>query len=172
MTMTTRAEAEAAAGNLGRCSRYLPATWLAFDVGDKIVAATTDGHIMANDATRSQYTYDHDLRCWKPWTILLALSSRRRDDDMSMLVTTELLDFSEPDPHFEALRLTSGGRMQPLPVPPRRTSNLLPGHGGTNKVWLAPRPRGELGGCCPSRDERHQAPAGDPARVDEGYSPP
>jgi hypothetical protein len=65
--------------------------------GNKIVAATTDGHIMVYDATRSQYTYDHDLRCWKPWTILLALSSsRRHDDDMSMLVATELLDFSEP----------------------------------------------------------------------------
>jgi hypothetical protein len=86
--------------------------------GDKIVAATTDGHIMVYDAKRSQYTYDHDLRCWKAWTILLTISSRHRDD-MSMLVTTQLLDFSEPDLHFEAFRLTSGGRLHPLPVPPR-----------------------------------------------------
>jgi hypothetical protein len=70
--------------------------------GNKMVAATTDGHIKVYDATRSQYTYDHDLRCWKPWTILLALSSsRRHDDDMSMLVATELLDFSEPGTDYQ-----------------------------------------------------------------------
>ena len=158
MTMTTRAEGEAAAGDgLGRCSRYLPATWLAFAVhsaspwtwpllparGDKIVAATTDGHIMVYDATRSQYTYDHDLRCWKAWTILLTISSRHRDD-MSMLVTTQLLDFSEPDLHFEAFRLTSGGRLHPIPVPPRLlfgddevdvTSYFVAG----GRVWLSVR---------------------------------
>jgi len=52
--------------------------------------------------------------------------------------------FSEPDPHFEAFRLTSGGRLHPIPVPPRLlfgddevdvTSYFVAG----GRVWLSVR---------------------------------